>query len=210
MPFIAADVSDLAAKAKLLLSFRSRVDGLILEGMNNVANFAAKLSVTEFMDSKSREFGLFVSDNGTVVQVGDPPNPPPGPIGIRSAKLRQGVKVLSAAKRGRNFIVGLGNDVEYAAIHEFGGTIPAQHIEGNPFLAFGLPSGEAVITPFVDIPARKIPARPFLTPALEKAVDERFDVEVTRALLNGVREIFGTSAVGQISGSALLNFASRG
>lgn len=204
------DFKDLRLKAALLAQFRSRADGLVLEGLNNVANFSAKLSVTEFMDSKSREFGLFVNDDGSVIAVGDPPNPPPGPIGIRSAKLRQGVKVIKATKRGKNFVVGLGNDVEYAAIHEFGGTIPAQHIEGNPFLAFGTPSGDAVITPFVDIPARRIPARPFLQPALAKGTEERFDIEVTRALLNGVREIFGGSAVGDIGGSALLSFAGFG
>lgn len=200
------DFRDLRAKAALLARFRERADGLILEGLNNVANFSAKLSATEFMESKSREYGLFVSDEGVVVEVGDPPNPPPGPIGIRSAKLRQGLKVIAAIKRGKNFVVGLANDVVYAPIHEFGGTIPAQHIEGNPFLAFGLPSGEAVITPFVDIPARTIPARPFLRPALEKGTEERFDIEVTRALLNGIREIFGGGAIGDIGGSALLSF----
>ena len=204
------DLSDVRAKATALLQFQARADGLVLEGMNNVSNFAARLSVTKYMDSKSREYGLFVNDNGVVVEVGDPPNPPPGPIGIRSARLRQGVKVVPAVKRGKNFVGGLSNDVEYAPIHEFGGTIPAQHIEGNPFLAFGTPEGKAVIVPFVDIPARKIPARPFMTPALQDSVDQRFDIEVTRALINGMREIFGSGAVGDIGGSALLSFAGFG
>lgn len=37
--------------------------------------------------------------------------------------------------------------------------------------------------------------RPFLRPAIEDATNEFFDLEVTRALINGVREIFGEGSV---------------
>jgi phage gpG-like protein len=64
--------------------------------------------------------------------------------------------------------------VPYAAIHEFGGTTPPRRIEPKKeggVLAFQI-KGQQVFAKFVDHPGSKIPARPYLRPALAAKEDE--------------------------------------
>lgn len=193
--FISWDLSDLREKSALLLAFDDRKDGLIAEGITNVMNRAAQISATKF---------IVGSSGGSRDPFIDPPNPPPGPLKTRSGDLRRGITVLPVKKRGNNFVGGLGNTEPYAPIHELGGTTPPHFIEGDPILAFfSSREGQFVFRESVNHPGSRIPPRPFLTPAIEEANDEFFDLEVTRALVNGIREIFGEGAVGT-GGSALL------
>ena len=192
-PRVVIDMTDVKAKALALLEFDSRKDGLILEGLDNVANRAAKISATAF---------IVGSSGGSRDPFIDPPNPPPGPLKTRSGTLRRGVKPVKSRKKGQNFQTGLSNKVPYAGIHEFGGKTPPHVIEAveADYLAFvgktSTSDNPLVFVKRVNHPGSNIPARPFLTPALEEAREKFFDVEVTRALINGVREIFGTSNVG--------------
>lgn len=64
--------------------------------------------------------------------------------------------------------------VPYAAIHEFGGQTPARRIEprkAGGVLAFQA-GGQTVFARFVNHPGSKIPARPYLRPALAAKQDE--------------------------------------
>jgi phage gpG-like protein len=196
-PRVLIDMTDVMRKAAALLEFDSRKDGLILEGLDNVANRAAKISATEF---------IVGSSGGSRDPFIDPPNPPPGPLKTRSGDLRRGIKPVKSSKKGNNFTVGLSNAVPYAGAHEFGGSTPPHTIvaANADTLVFVGRDGTLVFRESVNHPGSNIPPRPFLLPALEEANRKFFAPEVTRALVNGVREIFGTGAVGGSSLPSLL------
>lgn len=61
-------------------------------------------------------------------------------------------------------------NVKYAAIHEFGGTIPARRIEPRhaKALKWMNASGKVFFSKGHNIPATRIPARPYLRPAWEE------------------------------------------
>lgn len=76
--------------------------------------------------------------------------------------------------------VNVGTNVEYAAIHEFGGKTPAHLIRARrgKALAFDWPNAPAGLKPgkdgkyyfrFVNHPGSLITARPYLRPALEES-----------------------------------------
>lgn len=72
-----------------------------------------------------------------------PPNSPPGPLKIRSGTLRRGTVIIKpVAGPGDSWISGLANAISYAKFHE--------QPEGRSF---------------------RIPARPFLAPAIDDSLD---------------------------------------
>lgn len=193
------DMTDVNAKAIALLDFDSRKDGLILEGLENGMNFALKLSTTKFMVGSS---------GGSRDLFRDPPNPPPGPLKIRSGNLRRTVKVIKPKKKGNNFISGLKSGSKYAAIHEFGGSTPPHTIiaVNADTLMFVGREGGLVFRESVNHPGSRIPARPFLKPAVEEAGDTRVELELARAMINGLRAVFGEGAIPGIGSPSLLGF----
>jgi hypothetical protein len=119
-------------------AFSGRLDETILGALDRgTRTIALRSAVTDFMQ------GLGTGKNA------QPPNPPPGPLGIRTGNLRRDVQAVPATGGGTQFVVALsaGANVPYAAIHEFGGDAGK--------------GGHA-----------HIPARPYMLPALQKSQDE--------------------------------------
>lgn len=65
-------------------------------------------------------------------------------------------------------------NIPYAAIHEYGGTIPARRVEPRHTQALRWlgKEGQFLFSKGHDIPATVIPARPYLQPAFDDHVDE--------------------------------------
>ncbi len=197
-PKFVLDMTDVNAKAQALLAFDSRKDGLILEGLGNGMNFAVKLATTKFMVGSS---------GGSRDLFRDPPNPPPGPLKIRSGRLRRTVRVIKPKKKGKNFISGLQSGSKYAAIHEFGGSTPPHTIIAHKSdnLMFIGKDGGLVFRESVNHPGSNIPPRPFMKPAIDEA-GPRMEIELTRAMVNGLRAVFGGGSIPGISSPSLLGF----
>lgn len=131
---------------------------------------AHKRSVTEFMEPLGR------GKNAR------PPNPPPGPLGIRSGDLRRTVRVIPARYVGKEIRGGLqagDGRVRYAGVHE------GVDARGNPrpfvktratvikprnagALRFRNRQGEMVFARQVRHPGSTIRPRPYMMPALLK------------------------------------------
>ena len=117
-----------------------------------------------------------------------PPNPPPGPLRIRSGRLRRGVRVVPAQQVAKDvFKGGLGvnlGEVPYARIHELGGKTSAHEIvpRNKKALRFFV-GGQAVFSKRVHHPGSLIPARPFLRPAVRDTIPDiraRIDAALSR------------------------------
>lgn len=107
-----------------LRGFEANISKAVLRGLETGAQVALKISGTKF----------FQGGQG-------PPNPPPGPLKIRSGTLRRGTTIIRPfAGPGDTWITGLQNAISYAKFHE--------QPEGVSF---------------------RIAARQFMTPALEEA-----------------------------------------
>ncbi len=103
-------------------------------------------------------------------------------IRIKSGlKVRSGMLLNSISRSKRVEIKDDGSvegtigpeGVPYAAIHEFGGTTgPHQIFPRNASVLSFMSKGQRVFAKFVNHPGSKIPARPYLAPALEAKKDE--------------------------------------
>lgn len=121
--------------ARALAQYRQAVPVAITRGMRAGLRRAEGFAKTRYMVRKDNRHP----------KVWDPPNPEPGPLGIRQANLARTVRI-SDIKIEKNAVIGgleAGNAmVRYARIHELGGRAGRQL-------------------------RSLIPARPYLTPALE-------------------------------------------
>ena len=116
-----------------------------------------------------------------------PPNPPPGPLGIRTGNLRRATKIIRAAHEGDAWTAGLTYDLgraPYGAAHEFGVTTRAHFIFpvnkkvlrwNNPGSPWANSKGD-VFAAMVKHPGSKIPPRPVLTPSLKDAAEEFYKI----------------------------------
>jgi phage gpG-like protein len=86
---------------------------------------------------------------------------------VRTGRLRSSIRYL-IGEADKDITISFGSDVAYAAIHEFGGKTMAHRIEPRrkKFLRF-FSGGNVVFSRGVNHPGSVIPARPFLTPAVE-------------------------------------------
>lgn len=115
---------------------------------------------------------------------------PPVEIGLRvqSNRLRGSVRASKAVVSGQAVESAIGSNVEYAAIHEFGGTIPAHTVtaKGGGMLRFQI--GERVMfRKSVNIPEIDMPARaPF-----QRGINDR---------LNDYGEAISEAVVGAMEG----------
>jgi hypothetical protein len=113
------------------------VDAAIIDGINRAARMAQKTAITKYMQGGGKD------------PIKNPPNPPPGPLKIRTGDLRRAVDIVLAYRvSGDTFMSGLKVDlsaVAYGRIHELGG------FAGR---------GRSV----------RIPARPYLRPALKDSI----------------------------------------
>jgi phage gpG-like protein len=165
-----------------LLAFKKGVPIAVLRGLRKGMPIAVRIATRNYMERK---------DNRHPFQSNDPPNFPPGPLGIRQGNLVRTVKVGDLRFTGSKVIASIkaGNaDVRYAGIHEFGGEILAKN---GPYLVFPMaaPGGGYFI---VKKPKVLIPARPFLRPAMEDATPQIVEIvqkellKLARATLRGV------------------------
>lgn len=85
-------------------------------------------------------------------------------LNVRTGRLRNSLRA-----KVENDLVTFGSDVEYSRIHEYGGKTRSHRInprKGN-VLSFLANGGERVFAKYVLHPGSKIPARPFMRPAIE-------------------------------------------
>jgi phage gpG-like protein len=87
---------------------------------------------------------------GHIVQnrmTGTGPFPPEeGKLGVRSNVLRRSIRASKASIVGSAVVSSIGTNIEYAAIHEFGGVIPPHDIRPRRGKALRFMIGNAVIT----------------------------------------------------------------
>lgn len=99
----------------------------------------------------------------------DPPNAPPGPIKVRSGALRRGLRIIEPTIENGKIVGGIRVvGVDYAAIHEYGGTT-GEHVimpKKATVLAFPGAGGNTVFATIVHHPGSVIPARPYIRPVI--------------------------------------------
>lgn len=154
-----------AAGAAARLAQYDRLKGeAIIAAVDKGSRLALRYSVTRHM------VGLGQGENAR------PPNPPPGPIGIRSGRLRRAVRALKTVREGNAYVGGLAADLSKCAYagHETGFKTGAHRIEARraKVLRFKGRGGEDVFRPGVNHPGSNIPARPYMAPGLADAIPE--------------------------------------
>jgi phage gpG-like protein len=92
--------------------FDRNIPAFVKAGFETGLNYAGKLAVQKYQVGSS---------GGSRDPFIDPPNRPPGPLKIRSGRLRRSTKPTKVKKKGDIYIGGLQASAPYAAIHEFGG-----------------------------------------------------------------------------------------
>jgi phage gpG-like protein len=86
---------------------------------------------------------------------------------VRSGTLRRNI-ASRVEQNGRQWLGYLGAHVVYAAIHEFGGTIPAHQVVARNVRALHwIQDGQDRFAKSVQIPDVRMPKRPYLMPALK-------------------------------------------
>lgn len=91
---------------------------------------------------------------------GQSPSSPGNPPGRRTGTLAKSIQVDRSGNRGARPVVRVGTNLEYAPIHEFGGTITPKKADA---LKFKLPDGSWRTAKRVIMPAR-----PFMRPTYNR------------------------------------------
>lgn len=84
-----------------------------------------------------------------------------GILGVRTGRYRQALRATRAVISGQSVVSGIGANLKYAGIHEFGGKTPAHIIEPRKkkgTLAFQI-GGRLVFAKMVKHPGSRIPER---------------------------------------------------
>ena len=100
-----------------------------------------------------------------------------------TGQLRRSIMVAGPFSDGKSFWGAVGTNVEYAAIHEYGGRTPAHLIEPRNMkaLAFEI-GGETIIRRRVHHPGSTMPERSFLRSALRDMQDQiKMDIDTAVA-----------------------------
>jgi len=99
-----------------------------------------------------------------------------------TGQLRRSIMVAGPFSDGKSFWGAVGTNVEYAAIHEYGGRTPPHLIEPrtSKALAFEI-GGETIIRRRVHHPGSVMPERSFLRSAL-RDMDPQIKTEIEAAL----------------------------
>jgi len=176
-------MATVAQAAKAMQAFKVGLPAAILRGLRKGMPIAIRISKTKYMARK---------DNRHPFKAFDPPNPPPGPLGIRSGDLARSVRLGDMRFTGKKVIAsihaGYADRVRYARVHEQGMTI---YPRNGPYLIFpvGVAGGGYRMVRATRV---IIPARPFLRPALDDATPKILEIVVkeirtlARATLAGI------------------------
>jgi HK97 gp10 family phage protein len=81
----------------------------------------------------------------------------------KTGTLKRSIHHETVEKSAQRVVVAVGTNLEYAAIHEFGGIIEAKN---GPYLVFRTGDGE-----WHSVTSVQMPARPYLRPALDENKD---------------------------------------
>lgn len=159
-----------ARAAEAIKNYRAALPAAILRGLRNGLRVAEGLVKNKYLVR-----GVYYPNNPSKGQRLDPPNPPPGPLKIRSGDLVRTVRLADMRFDGRRLIGGLragDSRIRYARIHELGGY-----------------AGRGRRT--------QIRPRPYLTPALVEArpqIERAITVEMLRlakVTLAGIARVSG-------------------
>ena len=101
----------------------------------------------------------------------------PGNLRVRTGRLRQSIR-SDTTLEGDTVVGSIGSNVVYAAIHELGGVVQAR---ASKYLTFRTAEGDWTSATQV-----KIPARPYLQPAIEENWNRIEDIILSR-LINSVK-----------------------
>ena len=129
---------------------------------------------------------------------------PPGPLHQRSGNLIRALNVAPVETTGHTVSSGVGDNLEYAAVHEFGGTfdIPAyyRHVSIKVARALGYKgngrvNSDALERGLVRAHTATYPKRAFLAPALEDK-RQRFEDLMDQAAREAVEEAKANGSTG--------------
>lgn len=97
----------------------------------------------------------------------------PTTLGVRTNRLRSSIRATDAGVLGQSVHSAIGSNVAYAAIHEFGGRIPAHDIvaKNGKALRFMI-GGRIVYRSRVRIPEITMPARAYVQTSIEERADD--------------------------------------
>lgn len=110
-----------------LFQFEKNVGKAVIRGLETGVKIALKISNTKFFQGGQGQ-----------------PNPPPGPLKIRSGTLWRGTTIIPAvAGPGDTWVSGLENAISYAKFHERPG--------GRPFLAPALKEAEGLTLRAIEV-----------------------------------------------------------
>ncbi len=167
--------------ARAIAQYKARMPAALMRGLRKGMPHVIRYAKTKYMVRKN---------NRHPFKAYDPPEPPPGPLGIRQGNLARSIKLGPMRYNGRFITASImagGPEVPYAKVHEFGMKIRAKN---GPNLIFFSNVGRG---PFkVMKPSVIIPARPYLRPAVRDAQPEileaiRSELRILgRATLRGV------------------------
>jgi phage gpG-like protein len=95
-----------------------------------------------------------------------------GPVlRVQTGRLRASITHRMIKNGPSEYLARIGSNVEYAAIHELGGTIPAHRVVPVKARALRFVVGGAVVfARYANIPAIQMPERPYLRPAAQEAL----------------------------------------
>lgn len=159
---------ELTAEARATLAAVKNLPGTALERIARQFDYQNALTVSHIQ----KEYLSFPKDE------------PATELGLRvqTNRLRSSVWASQAQVEGQTVDSAIGSNVEYAAIHEFGGTIPAHTVTAKPGGKLRFQIGERVLfRQSVNIPAVTMPARaPF-----QRGINDRLTAYV-RAISEAV------------------------
>lgn len=112
-------------------------------------------------------------------------------LGVRSGRLRQSLRTSKAVVRNGNIEAGIGTNVKYAGLHEFGGTIAPHTIKARfgKSLRFMI-GGKVIFRKSVKHPGATYPARAPIYTGIEDRQNEiavALSVAAIKALEGGPR-----------------------
>ncbi len=119
-----------------------------------------------------------------------PKDQPPVDIGLRavSGRLRGSLRASPAEVSGQSVVSGIGSNVKYAAIHEFGGRTAPHEIRPKAGAALKFQIGErTVFAKVVHHPGSEIPARAPIQHGIEDRLDS-YSKAVSDAIINALKQ----------------------
>jgi hypothetical protein len=158
-----------------------RMDMAIARSLRDSMRLAKDLSRSRYMEPKGLD------------PIEDPPNPPPGPLAIRTGALARTLKIIPPKKIGtyewRSGLQAGSSRVAYAGAHEKG-VVTSPHmiwpVKAKVLSWINPDSGERVFRHSVAHPGSDIPARPYMTPAIKDANPVHRAIQAVRLALSNM------------------------